>query len=189
YLGRLHARVLTEMPEADVAGFVEVSDAIATEIVETLHLRRFDSVAALSREIECAVVATPTTTHFDIARELMEAGRDVLVEKPIAADVDEGNQLVDLAGKRDRILQVGHVERYNPAIVAAAPLLRDIRYVEAERLGVFVGRSLDIDVLLDLMIHDLSLALSLLGSHVHEVALASVRGAVHHDISTYVMSA
>jgi len=174
YLGRLHARVLTEMAEADVAGFVEVSDAIATEIVETLHLRRFDSVAALAREVECAVVATPTTTHFDIARELIDAGRDVLVEKPIAAEVDEGKRLVDFAAKRNRILQVGHVERYNPAIVAAAPLLRDIRYVEAERLGVFVGRSLDIDVLLDLMIHDLNLVLSLLHSRVTEVRAVGV---------------
>ncbi|PYQ53711.1 MAG: hypothetical protein DMF59_01060 [Acidobacteria bacterium] len=174
YLGRLHARVLTEMPEADVAGFVEVSDAIATEIVETLHLRRFDSVAALAREVECAVVATPTTTHFDIARELIDAGRDVLVEKPIAAEVDEGKRLVDFAAKHNRILQVGHVERYNPAIVAAAPLLRDIRYVEAERLGVFVGRSLDIDVLLDLMIHDLNLVLSLLHSRVTEVRAVGV---------------
>ena len=162
------------MAEADVAGFVEVSDAIATEIVETLHLRRFDSVAALAREVECAVVATPTTTHFDIARELIDAGRDVLVEKPIAAEVDEGKRLVDFAAKHNRILQVGHVERYNPAIVAAAPLLRDIRYVEAERLGVFVGRSLDIDVLLDLMIHDLNLVLSLLHSRVTEVRAVGV---------------
>ncbi|HYS55722.1 MAG TPA: Gfo/Idh/MocA family oxidoreductase [Thermoanaerobaculia bacterium] len=174
YLGRLHARVLTEMPEADIAGFVEVSDSIATEIVETLHLRRFDSVAALAREVECAVVATPTVTHFDVARELIEAGRDVLVEKPIAAEVDEGQRLVALAAKRDRILQVGHVERYNPAIVAVAPLLRDIRYLEAERLGVFVGRSLDIDVLLDLMIHDLNLVLSLLHTRVTEVRAVGV---------------
>jgi predicted dehydrogenase len=174
YLGRLHARVLTEMPEAEVVGFVETNDAIAGEIAETLKLRRFDSVAALAREIECAVVATPTTTHFDVARELIEAGRDVMVEKPITAEVDEGRQLNELAEKRQRILQVGHVERYNPAIVAVAPLLRDIRYLEAERLGVFVGRSLDIDVLLDLMIHDLNLVLSLLHSRVTEVRAVGV---------------
>jgi predicted dehydrogenase len=174
YLGRLHARVLTEMPEAEVVGFVETNDAIAGEIAAALNLRRFDSVAALAREIECAVVATPTTTHFDVARELIEAGRDVMVEKPITAEVDEGRKLNELAEKRQRILQVGHVERYNPAIVAVAPLLRDIRYLEAERLGVFVGRSLDIDVLLDLMIHDLNLVLSLLHSRVTEVRAVGV---------------
>jgi predicted dehydrogenase len=174
YLGRLHARVLTEMPEAEVVGFVDTNDAIAGEIAETLRIRRFDSVAALAREVECAVVATPTTTHFDVARELIEAGRDVLVEKPITAEVDEGRKLNALAEQRQRILQVGHVERYNPAIVAVAPLLRDIRYLEAERLGVFVGRSLDIDVLLDLMIHDLNLVLSLLHSPVTEVRAVGV---------------
>jgi predicted dehydrogenase len=174
YLGRLHARVLTEMPEAQVVGFVEVDDATANEVGSTLNLRRFDSVAALAREIECAVVATPTTTHFAVARELIEAGRDILVEKPIAAEVDEGRRLSDLAERHKRILQVGHVERYNPAIVAVAPLLRDIRYIEAERLGVFVGRSLDIDVLLDLMIHDLNLVLSLLHSRVTEVRAVGV---------------
>ncbi|HEX9500981.1 MAG TPA: Gfo/Idh/MocA family oxidoreductase, partial [Thermoanaerobaculia bacterium] len=174
YLGRLHARVLTEMPEAEVVGFVDNSDAVAGEIAATLHLRRFDSVEALAREIECAVVATPTTTHFAVARELIEAGRDVLVEKPITADVGEGRQLNALAEKMQRILQVGHVERYNPAIVAVAPLLRDIRYLEAERLGVFAGRSLDIDVLLDLMIHDLNLVLSLLHSRVTEVRAVGV---------------
>src|SRR5204862_4405924 len=102
-----------------------------------------------------AIVATPTVTHFDPARELIEAGCDVLVEKPISATKDDAQRLIDLAAKHDRILQVGHVERYNPAIVAVAPLLKNVLYIEAERLGVFVGRSLDIDVLLDLMIHDL----------------------------------
>jgi predicted dehydrogenase len=174
YLGRLHARVLTEMPEAEVAGFVELDDTVAHEIAQSLHLQRYDSIAALAADVECAVVATPTITHFDVASQLLEAGRDVLVEKPITAEVDEGKRLVELAKKRDRVLQVGHVERYNPAIVAVAPLLRDVRYIEAERLGVFVGRSLDIDVLLDLMIHDLNLVLSLLQSRVTEVRAVGV---------------
>jgi predicted dehydrogenase len=174
YLGRLHARVLTEMPEAKVAGFVEVDDSVASEVSRTLGLRRFDSVAALAREVDCAVVATPTSTHFDVARELIDAGRDVLVEKPVTADVDQGRRLIDIAQKKKRILQVGHVERYNPAIAAVAPLLHDIRYLEVERLGVFVGRSLDIDVLLDLMNHDLNLVLSLLHSKVTEVRAVGV---------------
>ena len=174
YLGRLHARVLTEMPEAQVAGFVEVNDTTAFEVAQKLGLHRFDSVAELAQAVECAVVATPTTTHFDVACELIEAGCDVLVEKPITPDVEQGLRLIEIARKNDRVLQVGHVERYNPAIAAVAPLLHDIRYIEAERLGVFVGRSLDIDVLLDLMIHDLNLVLSLLGSKVTEVRAVGV---------------
>ncbi len=174
YLGRLHARVLTEMPEAEVVGFVDVNNSVAAEVAEALQIRRFDSCAALARQIECAVVATPTTTHHAVAGELIEAGCDVMVEKPIAAEIDDGQRLVELAAKHNRILQVGHVERYNPAITAVAPLLHEIRFLEAERLGVFVGRSLDIDVLLDLMIHDLNLVLSLLRSPVIEVRAVGV---------------
>jgi len=174
YLGRLHARILTEMPEATVAGFVEADDSVAGEVSENLKIKRFDSVAALAKEIDCAVVATPTTTHFAIARELIEAGCDVMVEKPITSDVGDAQRLIDLAASRHRIVQVGHVERYNPAIIAAAPLLGDIRYFEAERLGVFVGRSLDVDVLLDLMIHDLNLVLSLLRQEVTDVRAVGV---------------
>jgi len=119
-------------------------------------------------------VATPTITHFDIARELLEAGCDVMVEKPITPSVDEARRLIDLAASRQRILQAGHVERYNPAIIAAEPFIHGARYIVAERLGVFVGRSLDIDVLLDLMIHDLNLVLSLLGQRVVDVRAVGV---------------
>ena len=174
YLGRLHARVLSEMPEVEVAGFVEPKDAAAAEVSQTLGLTRFDSVAALAKEIDCAVVATTTTAHFAVARELIEAGHDVLVEKPITANVEEARQLIDLAAARGRILQVGHVERYNPAINAVAPLLADTRYIVAERLGVFVPRSLDVDVLLDLMIHDLNLVLSLMRQPVVDVRAVGI---------------
>ncbi len=174
YLGRIHARVLKEMSDAELVGFVDVNDSVAAEVTNTLQLRRFDSVSALAREVDCAIVATPATTHFAVASELIEAGCDVLVEKPVTAEVGDGRQLVELAAKGDRVLQVGHVERYNPAIIAVAPLLHDIRYLEAERLGVFVGRSQGIDVLLDLMIHDLNLVLSFLHSRVVEVRAVGV---------------
>ncbi|MGZ8831469.1 MAG: Gfo/Idh/MocA family protein, partial [Thermoanaerobaculia bacterium] len=122
----------------------------------------------------CAVVATPTIHHFAVTRELLEHGCDVLVEKPITATTDEANALIEIAGRRRRILQVGHVERYNPAIVAIADLVKDVRYIEAERLGVFVGRSLDIDVLLDLMIHDLNLVQSLLRQRIVDIRAVGV---------------
>ncbi|HYK05633.1 MAG TPA: Gfo/Idh/MocA family oxidoreductase [Thermoanaerobaculia bacterium] len=174
YLGRLHARVLSEISDVTMAGFVEPNDAIAAEVVETLKLKRFDSVAALAKEVDCAVVATPTTSHFDVARELLEAGVDVMVEKPITATAEEAQRLIDLAAKHDRIVQVGHVERYNPAIAAVASLVSASRYFESERLGVFVPRSLDVDVLLDLMIHDLNLVLSLLKQKVVDVRAVGV---------------
>ncbi len=174
YLGRLHARVLTEMPEATVVGFVEPNDAIAAEISAALGLKRISSVAQLAKQVDCAVVATPTTAHFNVARELMEAGCDVMVEKPITSTVDEARRLIDIAKKNKRIVQVGHVERYNPAIIAVADLVRETRYIECERIGVFSGRSLDIDVLLDLMIHDLNLVLSLLKHNVVDIRAVGV---------------
>ncbi|MGZ8829186.1 MAG: Gfo/Idh/MocA family protein [Thermoanaerobaculia bacterium] len=174
YLGRLHARVLTEIPEATVAGFVEPNDAIAAEVASSLGIRRVVTVAELGGLIDCAVVATPTVAHFDVARELIEAGCDVMVEKPVTATVDEAKRLIEIAKKNNRIVQVGHVERYNPAIVAVADLARDTRYIECERIGVFSGRSLDVDVLLDLMIHDLNLVLSLLRQKVVDIRAVGV---------------
>ena len=174
YLGRTHARILTEMPEANAIGFVETNDEIANEVSTNLNLRRFDSVASLAKEIDCAVIATPTTTHYDVARELLEAGADVMIEKPITPTVEDAQKLIDLASSRGRIIQVGHVERYNPAITAIAHLVHEVRYLEAERLGVFVARSLDVDVLLDLMIHDINLVLSLLKQEVVDIRAVGV---------------
>jgi predicted dehydrogenase len=173
YLGRLHARILTEM-DVQAIGFVETSDTVAAEVEANLKLKRFDSVAALAKEIDCAVVATPTVTHFDVARELLEAGVDVMIEKPITASADDARKLIAIANERGRIIQVGHVERYNPAIVAAAPFIGDAGYIEAERLGVFVARSLDVDVLLDLMIHDLNLVLSLVRQPITDIKAVGI---------------
>jgi predicted dehydrogenase len=162
YLGRLHARVLSEIPQAQMVGFVEPNDQIAAEVESTLKLTRYASVEALARDVHCAVVATPTTAHFEIASQLLDAGCDVMIEKPITTTTEQARKLIAQAAEHERIIQVGHVERYNPAIVAVADFVGATRYFEAERLGVFVPRSLDVDVLLDLMIHDLNLVLSLL---------------------------
>lgn len=173
-LGRVHARILSEMPEADLVAIVEPNDAVAGEVSSAFGARRCGSVADLAHLVKAAVIATPTTTHHAIARELLESGVDVLVEKPITATAADARELIDVAARNARILQVGHVERYNPAIAAIVPHLGEVRYLEAERLGVFVARSLDIDVLLDLMIHDLNLVLSLLRQEVVEVRAVGV---------------
>jgi predicted dehydrogenase len=162
------------MPEATVVGFVERNDDAAAEISNNLELKRIASVGELAKNIDCAVVATPTVSHYEVARELLEAGCDVMIEKPITATPDEAKKLIELAAARGRIVQVGHVERYNPAIMAVADLVANARYVEADRIGVFSGRSLDIDVLLDLMIHDLNLVLSLLRQEVVEIRAVGV---------------
>jgi len=105
YLGRLHARILTEMPEASVVGFVEPKDDVADEVSTALKIKRFDDVAALAKEIDCAVVATPTTMHCEVGAALIEAGCDVMIEKPIADSIDNAQRLIDLAKKHGRIVQ------------------------------------------------------------------------------------
>lgn len=174
YLGRLHARVLTEITEATVVGFVEPNDAVAAEVESSLQIPRVGSVAELAGKVDCAIVATTTTSHFEVAKTLLQSGIDVMIEKPITATAEEARTLIDIAARNGRLIQVGHVERYNPAIMAVAEIVKDSRYFEAERLGVFVPRSLDVDVLLDLMIHDLNLVLSLLGREVVDVRAVGV---------------
>lgn len=174
YLGRLHARVLTEIPHAAVIGFVEVNDTIAAEVSSSLGIPRFATIGELGRQIRGAIVATPTSEHHRIALELLELGCDVLVEKPITSTPAQARELIAKAGAAGRRIQVGHVERYNPAVAAAAPFVRAPRYIEAERLGVFSPRSLDIDVLLDLMIHDLDLVVSFVPGRVVEIRAAGV---------------
>ncbi len=174
YLGRLHARVLTEMPEVEHVGFLEPRDEVAAEIEKALRIRRWTSLEELAGAIDCAVVATTTDAHAATAAALMERGVDVMIEKPITATLEEGRRLVALAREKGRVLQVGHVERYNPAIVAAVPFAGAPRYIEADRLGIFTGRSLDIDVLLDLMIHDLQLVISFLGEDVTAIQAVGI---------------
>jgi predicted dehydrogenase len=174
YLGRLHVRVLSEMPEAQLVGFVETRDDVAAEIATAFGIRRYATVAQLARDISAAVIATPTLAHADTALELLASGCDVMIEKPIAATPGEAEAIIRKARDAGRVVQIGHVERYNPAIVAIASHVASSRYVEAQRIGVFSGRSLDIDVLLDLMIHDINLVLSLLGSKVARIDAVGV---------------
>ena len=174
YLGRLHARVLSEMPEVELVGFVEHHDEVASEVSSSLGIRRMATLEELQAQIDCAVVATPTVSHFEVARQLLLAGLDVMIEKPITVTLDDGRQLIDLAASEGRLIQVGHVERYNPAVAAVTPHVVDPRFFEAQRIGVFVGRSLDIDVLLDLMVHDLNLVLSFIKSPVKSIHAVGV---------------
>lgn len=174
YLGRLHARVLSEMPEVELVGFVEHHDEVASEVSASLGIPRMRSLEELQAQIDCAVVATPTVSHFEVASQLLRAGCDVMIEKPITVTISEARQLLELAAGEGRLIQVGHVERYNPAVAAVTGYVVDPRFIEAQRIAVFVGRSLDIDVLLDLMVHDLNLVLSFVKSEVKSIHAVGV---------------
>lgn len=178
YLGRHHARILTELAGSEPVGFVDGDDATAATI-EAAHgskglVRRRSVKELLDAGARAVVVASPTSTHAVVAEELLDGGADVMVEKPITATLAEADRLVALARAKGRVLQVGHIERFNPAVAAVRPLVTDVKFIEAHRLGVFVPRALDVDVVLDLLVHDLDIALDLVGRPVTEIRAVGV---------------
>ena len=172
--GRNHARVyrdLAQKGEVEFVGVVDFDTARASAVAGEFGTRAFTSVDELLREAkpDAASVAVPTVEHLNVARKLMEAGVDVLIEKPLAPSLAEADELIRLAQRTSRIGMVGHLERFNPAVRATSPLLTEPMFFEVHRLSIFTPRSLDVDVVLDLMIHDLDVVLSFVDSPVKEV--------------------
>lgn len=169
YLGRQHARVLSQLENVELVGVVDKNPETARAVAAEFSTRAYDNHRALSDEVSAVSLATPTREHASIGIDLLTRGVDVLVEKPIASSLAEADALIEAANRHRRILQVGHLERFNPAVVAARELLTTPLFFEVHRLGVFTARSLDIDVVSDLMIHDLDLVLDFVGSPVERV--------------------
>ncbi|HSE62903.1 MAG TPA: Gfo/Idh/MocA family oxidoreductase [Thermoanaerobaculia bacterium] len=174
HLGRHHARLAASLSGVAMVGVHDHHPGRAEEIAREFSLPILPDLESVAGEAEAVVVATPTVTHAEIAGFFLDRGLHVLVEKPIAASVSEADDLLARASRARRVLQVGHVERYNPAIQAALELVASPRFVEVHRLGVFTARSLDVDVVLDLMIHDLQIVSALVGRPVREVRAAGV---------------
>jgi len=172
--GRNHLRVYRELADAGVtlAAAIEPDAARADEVRERYGIPVFGSTGealAADLRLDAASIAVPTVHHHAVASELLAGGVDCLVEKPIAATLDEADALIALAERHGRVLQVGHLERFNPAVLAIEPQLTRPMFFEAHRLSVFTPRSLDVDVVLDLMIHDLDIVLTFAKSPVKEV--------------------
>jgi predicted dehydrogenase len=174
YLGRHHVRILSDLDDVELVGIVDRNVERARDVAAAHRTEAMASVDALVGRVDAVVVATPTDTHADVARPFLEAGVAVLVEKPLARSVAEATGLVALADARGAVLAVGHTERFNPAVVAARPLLTAPRFVEVHRLGTFPDRSLDIDVVFDLMIHDLDVVMSIVDSPVAAIDAVGV---------------
>lgn len=174
--GRNHARIYHQLARQGepvrLVGIVDADPARADAVAREFGCRAFGSIEQLvttHSEVQAASVAVPTLHHVETARALMEAGVDVLVEKPLATSLPEADELVQLANRLGRIGQVGHLERFNPAVRATAPLITQPMFFEVHRLSIFTPRSLDVDVVLDLMIHDLDVVLSFVKSPVKEI--------------------
>jgi len=172
--GRNHVRVYKEIEGANLVGVFDSDASRAFAFAEEFGTQAFASLDALRGAVDAASVAVPTIAHAEVGCRLMEQGIDILVEKPMAANLAEADALVESARSNGRILQVGHVERFNPAVLAVEPILNRPLFFEVHRLGVFTPRSLDVDVIYDLMIHDLDILLALVGEPVTEVKAVGI---------------
>jgi predicted dehydrogenase len=174
YLGQHHARLLSASNDVELVGVVDIKPGRAEEIAAKYSTRSFTASQDVLGQVDAVTIAVPTVAHVPVAMSFIERGVSVLIEKPLAVSVDEADRLIEAAEQYDVTLAVGHTERFNPAVVAALPLVTDPRFVEIHRLGTFPERSLDIDVVFDLMIHDLDLLLAAVHSEVVSVEAVGV---------------
>ena len=172
--GRNHARVLAESENAELVAVVDPNPEHAGEVARERRCEALADWRELAGRVDAVCLAAPTALHAEIGVGLLEAGLDVLVEKPIAADLAGADRLIETAERRGRILQVGHLERFNPAVEAACEVAELPLFFEVHRLGTFSPRSLDVDVLLDLMIHDLDLLLALVDSPIDRIEASGI---------------
>jgi len=174
HIGSNHARLYSEIPSAEFAAVYDIDPARASAIARKYGAKAAATVWEFGDMIDAASVATPTTTHYDVARSLLQSGKHLLVEKPITENTRQASELAKMAGEKNLILQVGHVERFNPVLSALEARLSHPRFIEAHRLSPYPERSTDIGVVLDLMIHDLEVILHLVRSPVQTIDAVGV---------------
>jgi predicted dehydrogenase len=174
HLGRHHARILAARPEVTLVGVLDINTARAEEVAASVGTRALTDLAMLGDGLDAVVVSVPTDVHAAVAVPLLRRGVSALVEKPLARSLDEADALIAAARDGGSVLAVGHSERFNPAVMAALPHITRPGFVEVHRLGTLPGRSLDIDVVFDLMIHDLDVLLATVGHEVTSIEAVGV---------------
>src|SRR3954471_16871140 len=174
HIGKNHARLYAELAGAEFTAIYDTDRAVAEQRAAEFGARAVATLEEFAEQIDAASIATPTSTHFEIGRELLGRGKHLLVEKPIADDTAHASQLAEMAAARGLVLQVGHVERFNPVLGALEKRLTNPRFIEAHRLSPYPKRSTDIGVVLDLMIHDLEIILHLVQSPVQTIDAVGV---------------
>ena len=174
HIGSNHARIYSELPNAQLVGILDIDPARADEIGGKYKAKAVASLNEFAGMIDAASVATPTSAHFSIARDLLAQGKHLLIEKPITEKTSDARDLAQVAAEKGLVLQVGHVERFNPVLSALEQRLTHPRFIEAHRLSPYPNRSTEIGVVLDLMIHDLEIILHLVGSMVENIDAVGV---------------
>ena len=183
-LGQHHARILSTHENAELIGVVDADAKRGETIAKKCNTASFTDVKEVMDKIQAAVISVPTPYHYDIAKQLLQAGIHCLVEKPFTETVEQSTELIRIARDKNLILQVGHVERFNPAIIAATPYVKEPKFIEVNRLGPYDPRTSHIGVVLDLMIHDLDMLLNFVKSKV--VSFEAVGAKIlseHEDIA------
>ncbi|MBN1142231.1 MAG: Gfo/Idh/MocA family oxidoreductase [Deltaproteobacteria bacterium] len=174
YLGRFHAQKYALLEETELVGVVDVDRQRAEEIAAECRTRAFGDYRELLGEVDLVSIAVPTHHHFAVARDCLDAGRHVLIEKPITETVAEAEELIEIARKQRLVFQVGHLERFNPAILALEGVLKQPMFIESHRLAPFKPRGTDVNVVLDLMIHDIDIILSAVRSDIIDIHAVGV---------------
>lgn len=169
YLGRFHAQKYAALPNSRLVGIADPAPAARSAVAAELGVAAHADYRELLGSVDAVSIVTPTPSHYEVAKAFLEAGASVLVEKPMTVTIEEGERLIDIAARAKRILQVGHLERFNAAVLAVQPALTMPRFIESARLAPFKHRGTDVDVVLDLMIHDIDLILSIVRSPVVSV--------------------
>ena len=162
-MGNYHMQKVIAHDNAELTGIYDIDNDKAKKIAEERKRKSFDNIEDAISNSNAIVLASPTTTHYEIARKILKAGKHILIEKPIASSIEEADELVALAKENSVKLAVGHIENFNPALVAAFDYIQNPVFVEAHRLSPFVGRGIDVSVIMDLMIHDIEILLRIMG--------------------------
>ncbi|MCW5570983.1 MAG: Gfo/Idh/MocA family oxidoreductase [Steroidobacteraceae bacterium] len=179
YLGRFHAQKYAQAAASRLVAVVDANEGARTRVAAETGARPEADYRSLLGEVDAVSVVTPTPAHFQIARDFLQAGAHVLVEKPITETAQQARELIEAARKSGRVLQVGHLERFNPAVRAAEPYLRTPRFIECHRLAPYRERGTDVNVVLDLMIHDIDIVQAIVGSPI--ASLEAVGAPVFSD--------
>ncbi|MEY3343886.1 MAG: hypothetical protein RL090_1570 [Bacteroidota bacterium] len=174
HLGKIHINQIKEIPEYQLVGFFDVSEDVRAKVADELNVKDFDSIQSLIEECDVIDIVTPTLAHLECASQAIRRSKHVFIEKPLANDPDEGRQIASLAREAGIKVQVGHVERFNPAFVAVTEFVRNPMFIETHRLAQFNPRGTDVSVVLDLMIHDIDIILSLVKSPVKRINASGV---------------
>jgi len=170
YLGRFHALIYARLPGVELVGVADTRAEVAQQVAAEAGCAAYADGRDLLGKVDAVSVVVPTTAHLAVARPFLEHGTHVLLEKPIATTAEEGRAIVQLARRSGAVLQIGHLERYNGGVMALAARISQPRFIEAHRMSGFVARATDVDVISDLMIHDIDIILALVGSDIVSIA-------------------